>query len=393
MKKLLILFIVSIIWSCGTSRKAESTLLTGNYDETIIISTKALTKDKSKKSNQKHIPLLEEAFAKANTRDFAQIKALQKNNDSESWKKSFDIYVKMENRKAKISPLLPLYITAQSRAAKFDLKDYTQEIIRTKNTLSSKLYQEGKSLLYSGDKLKARQAYDKLNYLDLINSNYKDVRKLITQAKDKGTTYVFAKVINKTGKQIPKQLEEDILNFGAFGLDNTWLTFHTKKDYSKIYNKAVDIELNQVVISADQENTQLEKQEKRVKDGWEYVLDAKGNVLKDSLGNDIKRDKIITVRAEIKLFQQLKTAKITGKVLYKNYGNNTIIGTYPIESEAKFENIYAKYRGDKRAIEQKYYEVLNNKPAEKFPTNQEIIMYTSKGLQNKIKGVLNQYKL
>jgi hypothetical protein len=393
MKKLVVLFIIASIWSCGTSKKAESNLNIGDYDAAIKLSTEALAKGKDKKANQKHIPILEQAFAKANVRDLAQIKALKKNNDSDSWKQAFDLYVKMNNRKAKIQALLPLYITEQQRNARFDLKDYTNDIISTKNTLSEKLYQEGKSLLYSGNISNARKAYDKFNYLDLINSGYKDVRNLITQAKDKGTTYIFAKVVNKTGQTIPKQLEDDILNFGSFGLTNNWLVFHTKKDYSKQYTKAVDIELNQVVISADQENTQLVKQEKRVKDGQEYVLDQKGNVMKDSLGNDIKRDKIITVRAEVKLFQQLKTAKITGKVNYKNYNTNASLGSYPVLAEAKFENIYAKYRGDQRAIEQKYYEALQKKPVEKFPTDEEIIMYTSKGLQNKIKEVLNKYPL
>jgi len=393
MKKLVILFIVASIWSCGTSKKAENNLNIGDYDAAIKLSTEALAKGKDKKANQKHIPILEQAFAKANTRDLAKIKALKKNNDSDSWKQAFDLYVKMNNRKAKVQPLLPLHITEQQRNAKFDLKDYTNEIISTKTTLSEKLYQEGKSLLYSGNIPNARKAYEKFNYLDLINSGYKDVRNLITQAKDKGTTYIFAKVINKTGQTIPKQLEDDILNFGSFGLTNNWLVFHTKKDYSKHYTKAVDIELNQVAISADQENTQLVNQEKRVKDGQEYVLDQKGNVLKDSLGNDIKRDKIITVRAEVKLFQQLKTAKITGKVNYKNYNTSASLGSYPVIAEAKFENIYAKYRGDQRAIEQKYYETLQKKPVDKFPTNEEIIMYTSKGLQNKIKEVLNQHPL
>lgn len=104
-------------------------------------------------------------------------------------------------------------------------------------------------------------------------------------------------------------------------------------------------------------------------------------------------NKIITVRAEIKLYQQLKTAKISGKVNYKNYNTNNSLGVYPVVEEAKFENVYGQYRGDKRAIEQKYYEVLQKKPVDKFPTDEEIIMYTSKGLQNKIKEVLNQHPL
>ena len=393
MKKVFIIFTAISIWSCGTSKKAENNLNIGDYDTAIQLSTEALAKGKTKKSNQKHIPILEQAFAKANTRDLAKIKALKKNNDSDSWKQAFDLYVGLNNRKAKIQPLLPLYITEQNRNAKFDLKDYTNDIISTKNTLSEKLYQKGKRLLYTGKALDARKAYEKFNYLDLINSGYKDVRSLITQAKAKGTTYIYATEENKTGKQIPKQLEDDILNFGSFGLDNNWLVFHTKKNYSKRYSKTVTIELDQVVISPDQENTQLVNQEKRVKDGWKYILDQKGNVMKDSLGNDLKRDKIITVRAEIKLFQQLKTAKITGKVNYKNYNNNASIGVYPVSAEAKFENVYGKFRGDQRAIEQKYYKVLQNKPVEKFPTDQEIIMYTSKGLQNKIKTVLNQHPL
>jgi hypothetical protein len=165
--------------------------------------------------------------------------------------------------------------------------------------------------------------------------------------------------------------------------------YHNKKDYSTVYDYEVVVKLDQSQITPEQVNTETVPQQARVKDGWEYVYDTKGNVMKDSLGNDIKRDKIITVQAEVKLFQQLKTGRVDGGVAIKNVKTNTQMSTAPIFGEAKFENVYAQYRGDQRAIEQKYYEALKKKEAP-YPADDEFIKYALADYKQKLLQLLNQ---
>ena len=70
--------------------------------------------------------------------------------------------------------------------------------------------------------------------------------------------------------------------------------------------------------------------------------------MKDSLGNDIKIDKIIKVRARYFDTIQSKSSQILGEVVYIDLNTNQVFKTFPIDSGFVFENIYATFRGDQR---------------------------------------------
>ena len=63
---------------------------------------------------------------------------------------------------------------------------------------------------------------------------------------------------------------------------------------------------------------------KRIVDGWEYKLDGDGNVMKDSLGNDIKIDRIINIRARLAEFSQFKSTQILANVVYTDLKSNQV---------------------------------------------------------------------
>ena len=63
-----------------------------------------------------------------------------------------------------------------------------------------------------------------------------------------------------------------------------------------------------ILRSIAQETFDFYKGEKNIKDGFTYVLDTNGNVMKDSLGNDIKVDKIVKISAKKIEFEQTKSA-------------------------------------------------------------------------------------
>ena len=53
----------------------------------------------------------------------------------------------------------------------------------------------------------------------------------------------------------------------------------------------MNLDFRTIDISPEQINEKQIIREKVIKDGFDYVLDKRGNVAKDSLGNDIKVDK------------------------------------------------------------------------------------------------------
>ena len=82
----------------------------------------------------------------------------------------------------------------------------------------------------------------------------------------------------------------------------------------------------------EQLHTKHHVKEKRIKDGWEYVLDNNGNVKKDSLGNDIKVDKFITVKCNFYEHIQQKEVQITGNVSYFDLVSKQQLNSYPLSS-------------------------------------------------------------
>ena len=132
--------------------------------------------------------------------------------------------------------------------------------------------------------------------------------------------------------------------------------------------------------------------EKEIVDGWEYQLDEDGNVAKDSLGNDIKIDKIVLIKCRLFEFTQTKATQIIADVVYSNLNTNKILDTFTIDSEFIFENIYGRKRGDKRALTKNDRELLlaHRVP---FPSNEQMVYDTGEDLKLKLKNIINRYTI
>ena len=123
-----------------------------------------------------------------------------------------------------------------------------------------------------------------------------------------------------------------------------------------------------------------------------YLLDEKGNKVKDSLGDAIKVDKLVTVSCHLVEFTQHKDVEIFGDVRYHNLRTNQMINSYPVSSTFIFEHRYANFTGDKRAIDDVYNDIIGLRPVP-FPTNQQMIYDTGEDLKQRIKDIITQNKL
>ncbi|MEO0732291.1 MAG: hypothetical protein AAFZ52_05625, partial [Bacteroidota bacterium] len=112
----------------------------------------------------------------------------------------------------------------------------------------------------------------------------------------------------------------------------------------------------------------------------EYVLDANGNVAKDTLGNDITRPRRILVRANVVEVLQTKTALVAGSlVLYDNVARR-IVDEDALTAEAIFENYASTFRGDRRALSSDSRRRIGNQPLP-FPTDEELILEAAAALK------------
>ena len=76
---------------------------------------------------------------------------------------------------------------------------------------------------------------------------------------------------------------------------------------------------------------------------------------------------------------------------YINLKTNQLIETFPLSSEFIFSNVYATYKGDKRACEQEYYNTFDKK-AVPFPSNEQMVFDAGQDLKNQLKSLIAKNK-
>ncbi|MFC6095227.1 hypothetical protein ACFPVY_01090 [Flavobacterium qiangtangense] len=391
MKKITTLFLLAVLASCGV-KQTTNLLTSGEYDAAIDNSVNSLRGNKDKKGKQDYIYLLEEAFAKAKDRDLRLINLMIKDANPQKLEKIYDTYVLLNNRQEQIRPLLPLRLMKENRNAKFEFEDYSDQIVSSKNALAKYLYDNAKALLFTKDKLTIRRAYDDLVYVEQLSPNFKDTKKLIDEAYAKGTDYVAVSLKNDTKMVIPQDLQRDLLDFSTYGLNDKWTVYHSNKLKSTTYDYGITVNFNDILISPEQVKEKQFLKEKQIKDGVKTLVDARGNVVKDSLGNPIKVDNFKTIRVDIYEFRQFKSAMVTAKVDYVDLKTNQLLETFPLSSEFIFENIYSNYRGDKRAADESYYTYFGRK-AVPFPSNEQMVFDTGEDLKLKLKNIIIRNKI
>ncbi len=392
LKGLLILLIATLIVSCSTSKRTQEALNSGNYYSAINTSISKLSSNKTKKGNQKYVYMLEEAFTKNSDRELKEIDFLLKEGNAANYEKVYNTYLRLNSIQDRIHPLLPLNIIEEGRKAEFSFSDYTNDILSSKEQLSSYLYTNATNLVKTAStKYDFRKAYNDFVYLDKLSPGYKDTKEKIEEAYEKGIDYVKVKSYNASDKVIPKPLEDDLLNFNAYGLNDLWTKYHTNPQKGTPYNYEMVLEFVSINISPEAINQKETIKEKEIKDGWKYVLDTDGNVAKDSLGNDLKEDKYIKVRSSFNRLTQYKEANITAKVSYFDLNTKQLVNSYPITSGYIFEHIYGKYTGDKRALDEDSMK-MTGRNAIPFPSSEQMIYDSGEDLKQKLKNIVIAYK-
>lgn len=372
--------------SCGV-KQTQNLLSSGNYDQAIDNAISNLRTNKDKKGKQEYIYLLEEAFAKAKERDLNLVNVLAKEANPAQLEKMYNTYLQLNSRQEKIKPLLPLKLFKEGRNPIFSFDNYNDQTIDSKNALSAYLYANAKKLMLSSDKMNFRKGYNDLDYLNQINPNYKNVLQLMDEAKFKGIDYVSVYTKNETNMIIPVRLQNDLLDFSTYGLNDKWTIYHTNKQKDIDYDYGMIINFRQIYISPEQIREREFVKERIIKDGVKKLIDANGKEVVDEKGKVVMVDNLTTVNARIYESRQFKSCQITSKVDYVNLRNNQLLKSFPVTNEFTFENIYATYKGDRRASDDNYYSNFD-KRAVTFPSSEQMIYDTGEDLKAKIKNII-----
>ena len=374
--------------SCVGRKQIEKQLNTGNYDQAINNALKKLETNKNAKRKQDYVLMLRDAYYKVVEDNHYRINQLKQDGNPEYYETIYNLYTRLDSRQNSIKSVLPLQINGKT--IKFKFNNYTSDIIDYKSKVSDYKYSQARQLLSSSDKYNAREAYGLLEDVEYINPNFKDVRSLMDQAHFKGTDFVIVSVKNETNQIVPTRLEEELLDFDTYGLnDNFWTLYHANASADINYDYAMQLQLKRINISPEHVYEKEYVREAEIVDGWEYVLDENGNVAKDSSGNDIKQDKIVRVLARLSEVQQVKSTQVIGQVVFTDLKQNQVLESFPIDSEFIFENFYGRFRGDRRALSDDDKRLLGNR-AVPFPTNEQMVYDTNEDLKQKLKSIIKQ---
>ncbi len=391
MKRFLLLSVlVSVLVSCSARKQMESAISNGNYDQAINDALRKLENNKDKKRKQDYVVMLEDAYYKVLEEDLQHIAHFKKDGNPEHYKTIYAIYLDLEARQESIKRVLPLKVNGKTINLTFS--DYSSEIVDYRYKTSDYLIGQGITLLDSEDKYNARKAYDIFSYIERINPNFEETRSLMTEAHQKGTDYVQVSILNETQQFIPQLLEAELVDFNTYGLDQFWNVYHSNIDENIDYDFAMQLQLKRINISPERVNERQQLRERQIVDGWEYQLDRDGNVAKDSLGNDIKVDKIINIRARFVEIIQTKSAQVIADVVYTDLKQNQIIDNFTIDSGFVFENVFGRFRGDRRALNRVDRNLLKQRQVA-FPSDTQMVFDTGEDLKLKLKNIIGSYRL
>ena len=383
-----LLALVLITASCSSVKQSSSALLSGNYDDAIYTSLDKIRKNPSRKKRDSHILLLEEAFAKAVQRDTERISFLKKQNGSNDIEEIYKLYTDLNNRQQSIKPLLPLRLEEQQREATFALANYDNELISYKAELIDQLYTQAVSDMgTASSKTNYRNVHSKLKRLNSLSPNHKDVNALLDEAHLKGTDFIEVALYNDSQIALPKRLEADVLDFTTYDVNEFWKVYHSTRQDGINYDYVMDVSLREINISPERVQERQLIKEKTIKDGTEFLKDAKGNFILDEEGNKQEVDRFIDVTSDYYEVLQSKAVNIIGQVRYNNKATGQLIESFPLASEFIFEHYYATYNGDKRALDNVSLGYIRNRVVP-FPTNEQMIFDVGEDLKQRLKSII-----
>ena len=360
-----------VLAACHSAQKMTES---GDYDSAIEFYVRKLA-GKSKKKME-YVQGLETAFQKAQSRDLALATNLASQNRDENWEKVNRLHRQIRNRQQRVSPLLPLTASNGYRA-KIELLDITRLENESCEKAAEVLYnqaQAGLDKAEHGDRAAAREAYNQL--LDLERryyQTYKDKTELKERARDLGTSYVLFEVKNQSDKVLPRAFAERLLNLSKADLDSEWKAFYFEAKPGVQYDYNVVFKVRQIDISPEKVHERAYTDEKEIQDGYDYVLDKKGNVRKDSLGNDIKTPRFVRLRADVLEVFQSKAARLSGRVEIYDSNRSTLLGQRDMGTEVQFENYASTFHGDQRALSDDTRRRIGNRPLP-FPQDEDMLV-------------------
>ena len=368
-----IVFLLLTFLCFNACKSTDKLVDLGDYDQAISMAIKKLAGKKNK--NEEVVRDLESAFAKVNERDLRKAAQLKAENRPETWPKIYNLYKTIRRRQERIAPLLPL-VDKRGYEASFDFVETSGYEREAKENTADFYYNQGLDYLArgeAGDKEAARTAYGKFKTVGKYYSDYKDRIDLMNKAEFLGIDNVLIKIRNKAPIIIPEAFNRDLLDISTDGMDTRWRKYHPYPQREVNYDYELVVSLLDVQVSPESIAERQYDDTKEIEDGFDYVLDDNGNVMKDTSGNDIKVPRKVIIKATVIEVFQSKAARVVGSIDFVDLRQNAIVESERFDTESIFENYASTFTGDERALSDDSKKYCRNQVLP-FPTNEELLV-------------------
>jgi hypothetical protein len=382
MKKILPLgFILIILLSgCGSSKKQ---LEKGNYDAAIQKAVKQLRKD-PKDADQ--IDILNQAYKVANEQDNERVRMLKMEGKPASWDEIYLVYKALNDRQTLVRTVTPLNLNG--RTVDFPYIDYLPDLVNAKRKAADFYNQHADDLMKTGMKESCRQAYMEYMRAKEYVGDYEGIDNKIQDARFRGMSRVLISIQNSSMLKFPREFEDGLLALDFPKLNSQWVEYFTQNlNDNTQFDYFVNVNIKNVWVSPDQSLQRDSVFKKRIQDGFSYVLDKKGNVMQDSLGNDIKVPKYKNLQCALLETVQSKKCRIDGDVDVIQINSNKELNRDPVRAESNFENISSRAVGDIQALNANQLERTKTSIVP-FPKDIEMVIRCSEPLKRAIRETI-----
>jgi hypothetical protein len=376
-----ILFLAALLTSgCGSSKKQ---LEVGNYDAAI---NKAVSELRKNPDDEKEIAILERAMNIALDQDNERIRLLKIEGRSNAWDEIYLIYKKMSDRQSAVRTVTP--IRYEGRTIEWPYVDYLQEMVIAKKKAADFYYAHGQELMKNSTKDSYRQAYAEFVRAREYVGDYPGIDQMMQESRYLGISRAYVTVKNYSATKFPEDFEKELLALDLPRLNNEWVEYHTTMPGNDTQiDYLISINLRTVAVSPDKQFQRDTLVKATVEDGFDYVKDARGNVLKDSLGNDVKVKKYSNLQCALIQTFQVKECIIQGDVEMQALYPERTIKKEPIGATSNFEHVSARAIGDVNALSVEQKKMLQSSIVE-FPMDFEMIIMCTENLKNAIRGFM-----
>jgi len=333
--------------------------------------------------HEKSIQSLQQAYQISNQKDNDKIKSLKISGQPNIWYDVYLHYSDLQKRQQLVQTISPEVLSKIG----FEQKNYDGDIVQAKQKAARYLYAHAKILLEKNELESARQAYSELEKVKGLFADYKDTDALMRQAIIIGTNYVLFKVENNTFMPFPPSLESILSNISLKQLDKRFVNYDTRRVVGRKYDYVIQLEVQNISVSPEHDDKNHYTETKKVQDGWEYVRDRSGEIVRDSTGKAIEVTKYKTISCYVTEIHQSKTANISGYLNYINEHNNQIINSTPISAKSVFQHVSVICNGDMNACSPETLSLVGTNPVP-FPPNIDMIMDAGRKLKEIVKNTI-----